>query len=161
MVGSHIVELVHDGVEDGLGFGLFSYEIICIWDAVARLVPVAIVADECCQVLYLVASPWLREQRVELGFHRLFARIETEHALYVMRRIEEVVPCVGLPVHVLEIRIIRVELLDPAPVGDTSAVESGRRVEHILVVLRMVHEQTVVVHIPQLLGYEGGGVVVV
>ena len=103
----------------------------------------AVVAKEAGQILHLIASPGLSEQGIQLGLDCRLRRIHGYHSLTVVRRVEKIVPGIGLSVHILEIRIERVKVPDPGTVSNPSPEESGGRVEYILPVTGMLHHQPV------------------
>ena len=140
---------------------LLPYEIIGVRDVVAGLVAVAVLADKAGHVLHFIPSPGLREQGVELRLDGLLARIQGDDAHRIVRRIEKDVPRIGFAPHVLEIGIIRVEAPDPASVVHPAAVEPGGGVEHLAVVLGLLHQECIIFLISEDLRDLGSGVVVI
>ena len=89
---AHVIETIQDLVDVVLALFLLPDEIVGIGDVMARLVSMAVLADETGHVLHLVASPRFREKGIQFRFDRLLGRIQADDTLRVMRRVEQDVP---------------------------------------------------------------------
>lgn len=126
------------------------------------LVSLAVLPDERVDVLGdVVRIPGNGEERVEMLFEVGPALVEGNQSFRVMRCKEGRLPCVGLAVHVLVVGILRIEVLYPVTVVQAAAHQFGRWIEHILVIFRALHQHLIVRLVPEFLGQQGDGVIVV
>ena len=102
----------------------------------------------------------LAEKLVELVLERLRAAIEADHARHVVLDAEGVLPPVGLRV-VIKGNVLGIEWDAPGTVRLLAAEETGRGVEHVLVVLRAFGEERGVLGFAERLGHLGDAPIVV
>ena len=141
---AHSVIILHKDVQDALALLLLADEVVCIRKMTSRLVSMAILAKEACNILSLNAAPWLREEGVKLRLNNFLGRVHIYDFLHVMHREEKKIPCIRLAPHMMEIRIIRIEIPYPTTVRRASLVESVLRIEDILVVLRLFDQLLII-----------------
>ena len=61
----------------------------------------------------------------------------------------------------LEIRIIRIKIIVPTPIIDPAAVEAGRRIEHFLVILGLLHQELIILFVSEYLRHLGCRIVII
>ena len=168
MFRTHIVEAVQHGIDDPLTlFGLADKR-IDKGQMMPGLVAVAILPDEAGHIFDLVAPPGFGEKGIQLLFNdrapafRLpFHLIKREQALNIVGRIEEQVPGIGFAPHVLEVRIVRVKILQPFSGVVAAAIETGGDIKNIPIILALAHQTRMVRGISDGEGDLGHGIVVV
>ncbi len=125
------------------------------------LVAVAILTDKDRKVIRLHAAPRNRKQLIHFLLKRLFARIQPNQPLRVMRCKERRLPRVGLAVHVFIIRVRRVKVLDPLTVGQFAPHQARCGIEHILIVAGAFHQHLVIGRIAQFLGQQRHRIIII
>ena len=108
-----------------------------------------------------IVSPRFSEQWIQLLFDRFFTGIKGNHAFRIMGSKEQWLPGISLTIHIGIIRIVRIEILDPAAIGNLSAPKARTRVKQILIIAGTFHQCFINTFISQLLSQQSGRIIIV